>query len=152
MLPDKREIKLRATTVPPYYYFFQPKEILIEFPEFNVLSQHCWCVCNLSTLVRRLLWPYYPSVSLWAVWPVRPNSACRQQPCSWEGGGAFSWETSPGINIASIYQQNRYTTLKRPLQEPKKWCLRFVSHIWSFSIPGLSVQDVKQVWNLSLLY
>lgn len=75
------------------------------FPhEFNdSLSQHSWCVCNLSVLVRHLLWPYYPSVSLWVVWPVKQNSACHQQPCSWEGERS-SWEASPDINITSIYQ------------------------------------------------
>lgn len=86
----------------------------------------------------RLLWPYYPSVSLCAAWPVRQNSTCSQQPCSWERE-AFSWEPSPGINITSIYQLNKYTNLERPQWGKKKRFQEFVSNIscsW-IRLPGV---------------
>lgn len=94
------------------------KKVLIQFPMSSVLPWVSTVVCNLSVLVRRLLWPYYPSVSLRVVWPVRQNSACRQQPCSWEGERS-SWEASPDINITSIYQVGKHTTVERPKLEKK---------------------------------
>lgn len=65
-------------------------------------------------------------------------------------GEANSWEASPGINITSIYQQNRYTTMERPWQEEEEEEKKIeVGDL--FHISGTDMHQIAS-WDLAWAY